>query len=82
MVIGVDKTLKEVLVMGIRKCKKCNRSLPEWYKQKICQSCQNKKVDGLKDAGKKARIVAGAAVIIASVAKRAISFLQNQSRRG
>ena len=40
--------------MEIRKCKnkKCQRTLPEGYKNRYCENCRNDHVEKLKNAGK------------------------------
>ncbi len=38
--------------MEQKKCKKCQRTLPESYKHKYCQNCLNEKAKHFKDASK------------------------------
>lgn len=49
----------------IKKCKKCQRSLPEGYKYKRCENCRNKYIKRIRDAGK---TVAGVAVSVGATA--------------
>lgn len=46
-------------------CKKCQKPLPEGYKHKMCESCRNAQVQGVK-SGLKA--TAGVAAAVASFA--------------
>lgn len=58
-------------MMEIKKCKnkKCQKTLPEGYKHKYCESCRNEQVKLVKDTGKKVLgTVAGVAVIVGSTA--------------
>ena len=54
-----------------KKCKKCERILPDGYKKKLCESCNGKRAQGLKEIGKGA--VGVAALAIAFVAKALVS---------
>lgn len=38
--------------MENRKCKKCQRPLPEGYKHKKCENCRNQEAKELKEIGK------------------------------
>lgn len=57
--------------MNQKRCKKCQRPLPDGYKYKYCENCRNKQVDDVK-TGIKAfvgGIVLAAVPIIAKVTK-------------
>ena len=47
--------------MQVKRCKKCNRYLPEGYKHKYCENCRNEKIKKIKDGGK---VVLGLIVLV------------------
>lgn len=60
--------------MEVKRCKKCNKSLPKGYKHKYCENCRNEKIKKIKDSGK---VVLGLIVLVGDAA---IGIVSNKNK--